>query len=149
MDELKATLLKNPVLAALEAEDLEHLLAPLSVTDHEAGHVFFKEGQHADGAYLVLSGEVAVTRRGLAGEEVNRIGSGGWFGIVALLDDKRRSATCSAATHARVAWLSASAFQLLMQSATPAALALQKVVAAQLCDDFRNMQAALRAALEK
>ena len=150
MNELSAILNENPVFAALAPGDLDPLLAAFAVTEHAAGHAFFKEGQGADGAYLILSGEVIVTRRKLGKEEVNRMERGEWFGLVALLDDKRRSATCSAVGSVRTAWLSASAFQLLGEgTALPVAFAVQKAVAAQLCHDFRHMQAVIVAELEE
>lgn len=148
MSELQDTLLRDPRFAALQARDIDPLLAAFWVADHEEGKVFFKEGKHADGAFLILSGEVSVTRKRLSGEELHSMGPGSWFGLVALLDDGRRSATCTAATPVKAAFLSEAAFQLLVQSAMPAAHAVQHAVASQLCSDFRHLQADLVAELD-
>jgi len=140
-DPIKTMLAGMEWFSALDAKDLDLLARSFSVEDHENGATLCKEGDHADGAFLILEGEVSVSReRGARADYIRRLQAGELFGYVALLDDRRRSATCTACGSARTAWLPESAFQLLVQSSTPAARALQRAVAAQLCSDFRRLR---------
>jgi CRP-like cAMP-binding protein len=147
---LVETLRKVPWLASLPDADLDMLGHAFAISEHEDGYVFVKEGRHADGAYLILSGEVLVTRRrGHLEDEVNRLGPGELFGLIALMDDKGRSATCHAIGHTKAAHLESGAFQLLMNAEAPAARAVQLAVIDQLCHDFRHLVGDLRAEIEK
>ena len=61
-----------------------------------AGSTLTEEGEKADGAYLILNGEVAVQR---GGQEIGRLGPGEFVGEIALLNwSAARTATVVAAT---------------------------------------------------
>jgi putative ABC transport system ATP-binding protein len=131
--------------ASLSEADRQALSTAMQVRDYPDGHTFIREGARADAAYLVLEGEVRVTRdrRGTV-EDLNRLGKGAFFGLVALVDEGPRSATCRAAGPVRVASLPPSAFALLFNAHAPIALAIQRVVAEQLTRDFRNLRQSIR-----
>ena len=113
------------------------------------GHVFIKEGGHADAIYLILHGEVEVRRRrrNEAGYAlINRTRAGEIFGHVSLINNDRRGATVVAVGEVRVATLPQSAFELLFDTHAPIALHFQRLVARQLARDLRLYDEALRAA---
>jgi CRP-like cAMP-binding protein len=94
----------------------------------------------------VLDGTVRVTldRHG-ASEELNVLGPGEFFGLIALVDDAPRSANCIASGDVTVASLPESAFRLLFNTHAPVAFALQRALADQLARDFRNLDRRIRA----
>ena len=64
-----------------------------------AGEVVFSEGDGGDSAFLVASGAVEISRMSESGKEVlGTIKQGQMFGEMALISDKPRSATATAAT---------------------------------------------------
>jgi len=66
------------------------MTTPLSV---RAGQVVCREGQPGQEAFVVIEGEAEVS---IGGSEVARIGPGGFFGELALLDGGPRVATVAA-----------------------------------------------------
>src|SRR4051794_13244717 len=81
-------------LSSLSPENLEVLLTAIQVEDYDDGHVFIREGKRGDTAFVVFDGEVVVTHeRGGKTVELNRLGTGSFFGLLALVDDEPRSAT--------------------------------------------------------
>ena len=61
----------------------------------EAGKVIVAEGEETNDAYIILSGEIEVTKKGrvLAVLKENSI-----FGEIAMVDSRPRTATCTAKT---------------------------------------------------
>ena len=84
-----------PILGVLAPRLVERLARDAVPVTARAGSVVVAEGAAGDRFYVVQDGEAAVT---IQGREVRRIGPGGWFGELALLDDAPRSATVSAVT---------------------------------------------------
>jgi CRP-like cAMP-binding protein len=64
----------------------------------DAGTVIVNEGQGGIAYFVVMSGQVAVSRASADGEqrEIRKIGPGGGFGEMALFSDRPRSATVTA-----------------------------------------------------
>jgi CRP-like cAMP-binding protein len=132
-------------LDATELEALAHAFTPVEVP---AGHVFIREGTRGNTVYLIETGDVAVTRERLgAVEELNHLGPGALFGLVAAVDDELRSATCHAASPVRAGAIDRPTYRALMQTYPRIAFAVQRLVAAQLAADFRNLDRRLRSAL--
>ena len=79
-----------------------------------AGSVLFAEGDTGDAFYVVLDGTAEV-RKGKANRKVNSLGTGAYFGEMALLDAAPRSATVVAATELELAVLGARIFRTLLR----------------------------------
>jgi signal transduction histidine kinase len=79
----------------LTDEQLRDLAEVGSTKSLEADQIVFAEGDEADGLYVVLEGKVRIYRRDEVGSEVEFAtqGAGDFFGEMALLDGKPRSAT--------------------------------------------------------
>ncbi len=134
-------------LSTLSDDDLNALLGAIQIDDYDDGHTFIREGAHGDTAFVLFSGEVSVTHtRDGKTVELNRLERGSLFGLLALVDDEPRSATCRAAGPVRVGVLPQSAFVLLFNAHAPIAFALQRALAEQIAHDFRHLDVLLRAA---
>lgn len=78
----------------MTAAELRLLAATIPAYRWEPGQFIFVEGQEADAMYLVLDGQVRISRRipNMGEEALAILGHGEVFGEMALIDDQRRSA---------------------------------------------------------
>ncbi len=88
------TLSQVPLFRNLDPQYLERLQLAARERNYAAGDVILREGELGIAFYVVLAGHVEVTRSD--GTVVNRIGPGGSFGEMALLNDMPRSARVTA-----------------------------------------------------
>jgi CRP-like cAMP-binding protein len=85
-----------PLLASLDRKDLERLAKDFSERTFPAGSIVVREGDtHGMGFFVVADGEGVVT---VGGKEVGKVGPGSYFGEVALISDRTRTATVTATT---------------------------------------------------
>ena len=88
-----------PLLSGLDKKHLEQLARDFSERSVSAGSVVVRQGDdHGVGFFVVAEGEGAVTVDGM---EVGAIGPGSYFGEVALISDRVRTATVTATTDLR------------------------------------------------
>ena len=96
MSERTDLLGKVPLLASLDPKQLERLSRDFSERTFPAGTVVVREGDtHGMGFFVVVEGEGVVT---VAGKEIAKVGPGSYFGEVALISDRVRTATVTATT---------------------------------------------------
>ena len=109
----KATALgRTPLFRNLARGDLVQLAMATEDLEVEAGKVLAREGEIGQEFFVIVDGEVSVTRDG---EEINRLGPGDFFGEIALIwDSPRRTATVTAATPVRFFVLTRQAFRGLI-----------------------------------
>jgi CRP/FNR family cyclic AMP-dependent transcriptional regulator len=88
----------HPFFTALSAQDAQELSQRTRTKRVSAGHVLFQQGDAGDGLYGILAGRVAFTVDSLQGKGLilNVLGPGEFFGEIALLDGKGRTATAVA-----------------------------------------------------
>ncbi len=123
------TALKGMMICrALSAAEVEVIAAIVEMRQVSAGGNLFREGDPGDGLFLVVAGEVAVIKRGPAGEHsLARLGSGGVLGEMSLVTAEPRSATGRALVDTRALFLPAARFRALLDSDS---IAAHKMVAA-------------------
>jgi CRP-like cAMP-binding protein len=120
-----------------DAAELDALAGVLQVRRVQGGAALFREGDPADGCYLVADGrvQVSVLRNGRA-EQLAMLGRGDFIGQMAVLDGGRRSASCTAVEASTVLFLSREDFDLLVRGGSSFALkfldALTRMLVAQL-----------------
>lgn len=96
----------------------------------EAGEVICQEGGHGDWLYIVVDGQVDVSRRGEGGEvPLRRLGPGECFGEIALLGDHVRTATARSATAVNVLAVDRDAFQALFSTLPPLRMFFERLIA--------------------
>lgn len=102
------------VLEGLESEALARLAAALEEKEYADGQTVFVEGDPGDSMYFIAQGCIRIEKRAQAGGAVQKIltvlEAGDYFGEMALLDQKPRSASAVAAGNIRVLRLSKTAF---------------------------------------
>jgi len=131
--------------ATLERVMVERIYRP--------GHVLIREGDSAasmsSAMYVVVDGEVEVfSKRPEGGFGVSKtVGSGAILGLVGLVDDKPRSATCRAAGRVTAVHLTRAAFAEMYRSKIELAAKFQFAVARQLATDIRSLDHMLRDAV--
>jgi voltage-gated potassium channel len=85
-----------PMLSSLDRKQLEKLAKDFSERTFPAGSVVVREGdEHGIGFFVVADGEAVAS---VGGTEVSRLGPGTHFGAIALISDRARTATVTAAT---------------------------------------------------
>lgn len=135
----------KPAFAELSEGLLDLLDTSFGVEAVEPGTTLIQEGTAADAIYVLLAGEVAVIRdRGGELRELARLGAGDFFGLITLVDNRKRSASCRAVTRCKVARLEIGAANLLLNQHAPIAAAFQLALASQLARDFRALDRRIR-----
>ncbi len=99
-----ATLRAVPLFEGLAADELSLLAVRCSPVRLAAGERVFREGDPADGLYVVESGAVSIVSEavGQPVQRLARLGPGSFFGEMGLLDDGRRSASAVVSEAARL-----------------------------------------------
>ena len=84
----KVLLLQNvDIFSRVTAEQLSYLAAITKEVTGTPGRQLYGERDAPDGLYIVISGSVLMRR---SGQEIERIGPNGTFGVWALFDDEPR-----------------------------------------------------------
>ena len=88
----------HPFFSALAPRDVETLLMRAHRKRIPAGRPVFRQDEPGDGLYGVLAGRIAFTVESADGRALTLgfLGPGGFFGEIALLDGKGRTATAEA-----------------------------------------------------
>ena len=89
---------RAPLFESLSRSELEELAKRTDDLDFAAGKVLCKEGESGGEFYVIMSGEVEVTR---GGQKLATVGDGGFFGEISLMQDVPRNATVTAITPIR------------------------------------------------
>ncbi|ETW02820.1 hypothetical protein H310_05304 [Aphanomyces invadans] len=101
-----------PILSELTKYERLTLVDALRPVFVEEGQLILEEGSQSNDFYIISDGEVTCTKRG---EEVSRrLGSGDYFGEIALLSDEVRQATVTAARDTTVLVVDRSTFKRLL-----------------------------------
>lgn len=93
---LAQNLSKVRFFQGLAMRDLDDILEQVALYEFDSGRYVFREGDAADGLYIVYTGGVRITRKRvfpLPAKTVGRLGPGGLFGEMAILDNHPRSAS--------------------------------------------------------
>ena len=136
-DRLRAT----PLFGGLDDEQLARLVAMGEIRDLEPGTLLIREGDEADALYVVLDGELVVTKRsGRTDVELTRVGPGALQGEIAALEGGRRLASVRAVTAAEALQIPIEAVRELLSAGPDVALAVIRTAVGRL----RSMELALR-----
>jgi len=134
----------------LTEPDLDALAHAFYVEDRPAGYLLIQEGKPGKNLYILVEGEVKVSRYNpLTGEseELKMIQAGEMFGLLSLADHQPAVASCVAHGPVKVGILLRTGYNVLSKSAAPIALGFQLAMAEQLASDIRHRNNTLRGLL--
>jgi CRP/FNR family cyclic AMP-dependent transcriptional regulator len=128
------TLRHVPLFESLDAEAAHELCELLESLDSKAGAVLFRAGDEGDAMYLIEQGKVRICVRAKDGDDVTlaELHRGDFFGEMALLGGKPRSADARVAEDARLAVLSREHFLSFVRSNPNVALEMLTALANRL-----------------
>ena len=133
--QLTKALAATDLFGSLKKRGLERLASTMSVATHPAGTPITEEGEGAAAFHIILDGTATVS---VLGETVNTLGPGGYFGEIALIDGKPRTATVTPDSELKTAGLTAWQFRPLLDEIDGLAVTLLFVV----CQRLRNARLA-------
>jgi signal transduction histidine kinase len=129
LDELR----KIPLFADLSEEDLEQLYQMAETVSVPAGELVLQEGDQGDSLFVVLSGELEVTKRqGSQDVLLALYKPGQFFGEMALLEQAPRSASVRTLQESRLLVVSQVAFQTLLSCSPSAPMKILHTVTSRL-----------------
>jgi signal transduction histidine kinase len=129
LDELRQV----PLLADLTEEDLEQLYRMAETVSIPAGQLVLQEGDPGDSLYIVLDGELEVTKRHGEQEVLLAVYKAGqFFGEMALLEQAPRSASVRTLRESRLLLISQVAFQTLLSCSPSAPFKILRTVTSRL-----------------
>src|SRR5215207_10961182 len=129
LDELRHV----PLLADLSEEDLEQLYKMAETVSIPAEQLVLQEGDSGDSLYVVLDGELEVTKRHGSQEVLLAVYKAGqFFGEMALLEQAPRSASVRTLRESRLLVISQAAFQTLLSCSASAPLNILHTVTSRL-----------------
>jgi signal transduction histidine kinase len=137
VERLRAT----PLFGGLDDGLLHRLVDMAEIVDLAAGATLIQEGDQADSLYVVLSGEMDVTKRsGTSDIPVAHVGPGALQGELAALEGGRRLASVTATEPAEVLRIPVTAVRELLGAGPDVALAVIRTAVSRL----RGMESMLR-----
>jgi signal transduction histidine kinase len=129
LDELR----RVPLFADLSEEDLERLYQMAETVSILAGELVFEEGSPGDALYVVLDGELEVSKRQSGQDVVLAVRRAGEFiGEMSLLEQAPRSASVRTLRESRLLMISQAAFETLLSCSPSAHLTMLRTVTSRL-----------------
>lgn len=116
MIELQTFLREKTIFKGLTGGEINRIVGIAGIREYKRNEVIFLEGEPGDCFYLVLSGEIRIYKLSPDGREKTLavIGMGDFFGEMALIESKARSASAGTLTGARLAVLHRDHFNELV-----------------------------------
>jgi signal transduction histidine kinase len=129
----REVLRRLPLFAELSAPDLDRLCRLARRVEVPAGSVVMEEGSEGDGLYIIVDGELEVSKQEGGRDVVLAVrGPGEFLGEMSLLEQAPRSATVRATRPSELIVIQPGEFHALL-AASPAAVAgILRVMAARL-----------------
>jgi CRP/FNR family cyclic AMP-dependent transcriptional regulator len=115
-----------PIFQDLDRRELERIGASMKQRTFKQGDTVTTEGQGGVGFFVIEEGQAKVT---IGGDERRTLGPGDYFGEVALLTDRPRTATITAESELRCYGMTSWDFKPLVESHSSIAWKLLQAMA--------------------
>jgi CRP/FNR family cyclic AMP-dependent transcriptional regulator len=102
-----------PIFEGLDNRELQRIAASMKPRTFRSGDTVTTEGQGGVGFFVIEDGEAKVT---VHGDERRRLGPGDYFGEIALLTDRPRTATITAESDLRCYGMTSWDFKPLVET---------------------------------
>src|SRR4051794_8989585 len=131
-----------PLFASLDDQAAKELRSLLRTQDHEGGTALFRAGDIGDAMYLIESGRVRISVSDDEQKEIvlAELARGDFFGEMAIIDGKNRSADALIIEDARLAVLSRENFLNFIQGNPTVALEMLSATFSRLRHTDRMLQ---------
>jgi CRP/FNR family cyclic AMP-dependent transcriptional regulator len=132
---------KIELFSGFNPDEIDAFVPHMQVVRMDGGQVIFKEGANGDAWYLILDGEVSVTKHMPSGPAhvLAHLESGDGFGEMALIDGAPRMASLHTLEDTILVRLSRDTFLELMRAANMPAIKLLWAMSSQLCGRQRDL----------
>jgi len=150
-DELLDRLSKIEILRNLPPEEISTIISEVELIEVKSGTVIFREGEEADGLYLIDKGEVEIVGTMHAeddkpqedsGDAIAVLGEGDAFGEMALVMNERRTATVKCKNDAVLFRLKKEAFNKAIMASPLLSMEVGKLLARRLnSSNLRRVEA--------
>jgi CRP-like cAMP-binding protein len=120
-----------PIFEGLDDRELARIAGSMKQRTFHAGDTVTTEGQGGVGFFVIEDGEARVT---IHGDERRRLGPGDYFGEVALLTDRPRTATITAESDLRCYGMTSWDFKPLVETHGSIAWKLLQAMAKNYAD---------------
>jgi CRP/FNR family cyclic AMP-dependent transcriptional regulator len=120
---------KSPLFESLSRRQLVEVARLTEDVEVPARTVLCEEGSRGDEFFVITDGEAAVTR---GGKRLAKLGSGDFFGEIAMLEPVTRTATVTAATPLRFFMVSRRAFKNVVEADPGVELKVLRTLARRL-----------------
>ena len=143
---IKDVIRNCPLFKLLDDEQFEHLESRLHIIKLNQDDVLYSEGAPADTVSIVIDGILeAVKMSPLGGDEtvLSEFGTSDVIGEIALLSDRKRSASIRAKSPVTIASFQRSVYGALERQRPDIALAIMKAVAKILAERLQDTSADL------
>jgi CRP/FNR family transcriptional regulator, cyclic AMP receptor protein len=124
---------KVPLFSKLSRKGLEDVAHLADELDLPAGKVMATEGDRGREFFVLVDGEADVTR---GGKSVNRLGSGDFFGEIALVTHMPRTASVTAKDNVRVLVITERDFNSLLKRSPEISRGVAEALAERIAPDI-------------
>lgn len=126
----KILFLRNvSVFEGLTSKDLSQVAGIAEEVEAPAGSGIIWEGEQGDAMYVIVKGDVRISRRG---KDVAVLRAKEYFGEMSILDGERRSASANALTNCLLLRIKQAEFHQILVQHQETALAIIKVLCRRL-----------------
>jgi len=129
---------KIDFLEKVSADALESLASECHLQELEKGKVLFKDGEEGSSMYIILSGELIVSKSGV---EIARRNEGEYLGEMSLIGAKPRSATVISAMPTQLLEITKELFHAKLSPCPDALLAIMKTLSDRARDNLKIFNA--------
>ena len=126
-----------PLFSKFTRKDLEHVHRVSTEIDFPAGKVLMSEGGQSHDMFVVISGNLEVTR---GGHHVANIGDGGIAGELGLLSHRRHNATVTTTVPTKVIHIDGRGFMHVLEEVPQLAVRMLPIVAARASDPHSSAE---------
>lgn len=119
------------LFSRVSTRDLSELAGVVHEENYPSGAAIVREGDFGDCMYILVEGEVSITREG---HLIKRLKPGEFFGEMSLFDGETRSATASATTRLRLLRLERTDLLHLMDEQPSIAIAMCQTLSSRVRD---------------
>ena len=132
----KMKLLKKvPLFAGCSKNELRQLARIADEIDLREGTVLTREGRSGREFFVLIAGDARVSKKG---KKIADLGSGDWFGEIALLTDSPRTATVTAASAVDVLVITDRSFRRVVETMPSIALKVLASIGDRIARDAHS-----------